>query len=125
MTRMNGEGVGGVGSRWLEDLALCVGAGIYEELVFRLALISLLVIVGSDVLRFSEGATLVGAVLVAAFVFSLHHHPPFGSDPFDASRFVFRALAGVYLGAIFVYRGYGPAAGTHIAHNVLVLALAG
>ncbi len=128
MTRMSGTGerladsnLLNEGSNLLNDLALCVGAGIYEELVFRLALISLLVIIGADILRFSKSATLVGAVLVGAFVFSLHHHPPFGSDPFEASRFVFRALAGVYLGGIFVYRGYGPAAGAHIAHNVLVL----
>jgi membrane protease YdiL (CAAX protease family) len=105
----------------LANVALCVGAGIYEELLFRLVLISALVVVGADLLRFSQGTTLACAVLVSAVVFSMHHHPPFGAEAFDAFRFSFRFLAGVYLGVIFVYRGYGPAAGAHIAYNLLVI----
>ncbi len=108
---------------WLTGAALCIGAGIYEELVFRLALISLIVIVGADLLRFSQGSTLVAATLVSAMLFALHHHPPFGAEPFNAFRFTFRALAGVYLGTIFVFRGYGPAAGAHIAYNLLIVGL--
>lgn len=105
------------------NIALCIGAGIYEELVFRLALISFIVMIGADLLRFPQSSTLVAAVLIAAGLFALHHHPPLGSEPFEAFRFTFRALAGVYLGTIFVYRGYGPAAGAHIAYNLLIVAL--
>ena len=36
---------------------------------------------------------------------------------------MFRGLAGVYLGAIFIFRGYGPAAGAHIAYNLLIITL--
>jgi Type II CAAX prenyl endopeptidase Rce1-like len=115
---------GGIVDSWIGELALGVGAGIYEELVFRLILISLIVIVGADILRFSTGSTLVAAVLISAGLFSMHHHPPFGSEPFDAFRFSFRAMAGAYLGAVFVFRGYGPAAGAHIAYNVLIISVA-
>jgi membrane protease YdiL (CAAX protease family) len=115
---------GGIVDSWSGELALGVGAGIYEELVFRLILISLIVIVGADILRFSTGSTLVAAVLISAGLFSMHHHPPFGSEPFDAFRFSFRAMAGAYLGAVFVFRGYGPAAGAHIAYNVLIISVA-
>ncbi|MEE9297118.1 MAG: CPBP family glutamic-type intramembrane protease [Phycisphaerae bacterium] len=108
---------------WVANVALCVGAGIYEELVFRLALIGLIVIVGVDILRFPQSSTLIAAVLIAAGLFALHHHPPFGGEPFDVFRFTFRSLAGVYLGAIFVVRGYGPAAGAHIGYNLLVIAM--
>lgn len=107
----------------LANMALCVGAGIYEELIFRLILISALVIIGADILRFPHASTLTAAVLAAAVAFAIHHHPPFGSDPFDAFRFTFRLGAGVYLGVIFIFRGYGPAAGAHIAYNVLVVSL--
>ena len=109
---------------WVANLALCVGSGIYEELVFRLVIISVLVIIGADLLRLPQDATLVAAVLVAAVMFALHHHPPFGDDPFDGIRFTFRCLAGAFLGAVFVFRGYGPAAGAHIAHNLLIITLA-
>ncbi len=108
---------------FMSNAALCVGAGIYEELVFRLVLVSLIVMIGADLLRFSYGSTLVAGVLISAGLFALHHHPPFGSEPFDAFRFSFRALAGVYLGTIFVFRGYGPAAGAHIGYNLLIITL--
>ena len=114
---------GGAPDRWIADAALCVGAGIYEELVFRLFLISVLVMVGSDLLHFRQRPTLVIAVFVAALLFALHHHPPLGSEPFVPARFIFRSFAGVYLGAIFVFRGYGVAAGAHIAYNLITWSL--
>lgn len=110
--------------RWIFDSALCVGAGIYEELVFRLIAVSVIVMVGADLLRFRQTPTLVLAILIAAILFALHHHPPMGNDPFAAHRFLFRTLAGIYLGAVFVLRGYGAAAGTHIAYNLCTLFLA-
>ncbi len=109
---------------WAGKLALCIGAGVYEELIFRLVLISILVIIGADLLRFPQQSTLVAAVFISAVLFALHHHPPFGDDPFNATRFGFRTVAGVYLGGVFVFRGYGPAAGAHIAHNLLILTFA-
>jgi len=111
------------GGVWPE-LVLCVGAGVYEELVFRLILICVVVMVGHDILGWSAGWTLGAGVVIASVLFAAHHHPPVGSDPFDAGRFFFRALAGLYLGAVFVYRGYGPAAGTHVAYNLILVALA-
>ena len=106
------------------DLVLGVGAGVYEELVFRLVLISVLVMIGHDLLGISNSTTLIAAVILSALAFSAHHHPPLGSEPFAMDRFLFRAAAGAYLGVLFVFRGYGPAAGTHAAYNVLVTLLA-
>ncbi|MBI4716710.1 MAG: CPBP family intramembrane metalloprotease [Planctomycetes bacterium] len=106
----------------LRQVALGVGAGVYEELVFRLMFITAVFMVGADLLGFDRGATAAVAVLLSAAVFAAHHHHPVGIEPFRFSRFVFRALAGVYLAVIFWYRGYGPAAGCHAAYNV-VLAL--
>jgi membrane protease YdiL (CAAX protease family) len=105
------------------DLVLGIGAGIYEELVFRLVLIALLVMVGGDLLKLSPRLTMGMAVTLSALAFSAHHHPPLGSEPFALHKFIFRTLAGVYLGLLFTFRGYGPAAGTHAAYNVLVTLL--
>ena len=110
-------------SLWAE-LILSVGAGVYEESVFRLILICLLVMVGSDLLRFPPGRTTMAAVLIAAALFAAHHHPPVGSEPFETLRFIFRLLAGTYLGAVFVYRGYAAAAGAHVAYNVILVTAA-
>jgi hypothetical protein len=109
----------------LAEVTLGIGAGLYEELIFRLVLISVLVIIGVDLLRWPREATTLACVLIAAALFAAHHHPPLGSEPFALNRFLFRATAGIYLGGVFVYRGYGPAAGLHIAHNLMVIALAG
>ncbi|NOX59176.1 MAG: CPBP family intramembrane metalloprotease [Planctomycetes bacterium] len=108
----------------LTEAVLGVGAGVYEELVFRLVLISLVSMIGSDLLRLPPKTTTIVAVVVAALAFSAHHHPPMGSEPFSSQKFIFRSLAGLYLGTIFVWRGYGPAAGTHAAYNLFVVATA-
>ncbi|MCP4590924.1 MAG: CPBP family intramembrane metalloprotease [bacterium] len=114
-------GVGDSVADGLGAAALGVGAGIYEELIFRLVLISIVVVIGSDLLGRPRDWTLVAGVLLSALLFAAHHHPPVGADPFDAGRFVFRTLAGGYLGGVFVLRGYGSAAGTHAAYNLVVL----
>ncbi len=106
------------------DLILCVGAGVYEELVFRLILICLMVMIGVDLLRFSPGWTTLAAVIISALVFAAHHHPPIGGEAFEATRFGFRLAAGAMLGLLFIYRGYGVAAGTHVVYNLAVVAMA-
>jgi len=113
---------GFAGDHWTEAI-LGIGAGVYEELVFRLVLISLLVMLGTDFLHLPERLVLAVAVIISALAFAGHHHPPLGGEPFTAGTFAFRTCAGLYLGGLFVYRGYGPAAGTHAAYNLLAIAL--
>jgi membrane protease YdiL (CAAX protease family) len=108
---------------WLAEVTLSIGAGIYEELVFRLVLIAMLVMIGADVLRLPRKTVTIVAVLCAAVLFAAHHHPPLGAEPFRWPNFTFRVVAGTYLGAVFVWRGYGPAAGLHIAYNLLLVLL--
>ena len=63
------------------------------------------------------------AVLIAAVLFAAHHHPPLGREPYDFGRFAFRTMAGVYLGALFLLRGYGVTAGCHALYNVIIVTL--
>ena len=108
----------------LDNIALGIGAGIYEELVFRLILISIMVIVGADLLRLDPKPVALVAIILSSLMFAAHHHRPIGAESFDASRFLFRAMAGVYLAVIFWYRGYSTAAGTHAAYNVALVVVA-
>jgi hypothetical protein len=119
--RLTGDGAGD--SYLLDDVALGIGAGIYEELVFRLILISLVVLLGVDVFRAPAGWVGVCAVVCSALAFAAHHHPPIGTEPFTAPAFAFRTLAGLYLAGVFWFRGYGAAAGAHAAYNVTIVAL--
>ena len=109
---------------WFDEMALSIGAGIYEELVFRLVLITLLVIIGADLLRQPQPMVGVVAIVLSSLAFSAYHYRPFGSDYWDFTTFVFRSLAGVYLALVFWFRGYGPAAGCHAAYNLAILCLA-
>ena len=110
-----------VASPLLDRVALGIGAGIYEELVFRLVLISLLMMIGVDLLRISRASVAVAAIVLSSLAFAAHHHQPIGTEPFELMPFLFRAIAGVYLAMIFWYRGYGPAAGCHAAYNVALV----
>lgn len=117
------DGSSGLPTGVLAELALGIGAGIYEELVFRLLLVTLIFLIGVDLLGLPARMVAVGGIVLSALVFSAHHHPPLGIEPFALGRFVFRSLAGLYLAVIFWYRGYGPAAGCHAAYNVVLVSM--
>jgi len=111
------------GPSLIDELATGVGAGVYEELVFRLIFISVGVMIGVDLLRLGRGAVAVAVILLSSLLFAGHHHAPIGAEPFDPASFGFRVLAGGYLAVIFWYRGYGPAAGCHAGYNVGLVVL--
>lgn len=96
-----------------------LGAGIYEELLFRLTLLPL-VIGLCGWLRCSEAARLAGAIVITSLVFSgAHYLGPLG-ERFDTYSFVFRSVAGGFFGMLFVHRGFGIAAGTHALYDIFV-----
>jgi membrane protease YdiL (CAAX protease family) len=96
-----------------------VGAGIYEELLFRLLLFPLLLRI---ILTIEPPRTLaVGlAMVLSALAFSSAHHlGPYG-EPFQGRIFLFRAIAGLYFALLFQLRGFGVAVGTHACYDVIV-----
>jgi hypothetical protein len=100
---------------------LSLGAGVYEELVFRLILCTALAIVLRNVLGLGERLSMLLLVVLSASLFSAYHY--LGSEPFHWRIFVFRMAAGIYFAAIFVFRGFGLTAGGHIAYDLMVAAL--
>lgn len=96
-----------------------LGAGIYEEMLFRLALFSGLVWL-LDHLQFPGSlALLLGALASSALFAAAHHIGPYG-EPMHASIFFFRLAAGLYFAALYRLRGFGIAAGAHACYDVLV-----
>jgi membrane protease YdiL (CAAX protease family) len=108
----------GIGERIKDGIGF-LGAGIYEELLFRLILLSLLA------WAFGRAGTKpwlsqLLALLISSLLFSAAHHVgPYG-DRWEMYRFLFRFIAGVFFAVLFVYRGFGIAAGSHAAYDILV-----
>ena len=112
-------------SALLADVVTGVGAGIYEELLFRLILICALLLLFQDVLGWGKGNSITLAVLVSAALFGAHHHIDLLSgrvnqqDAFDWAKFAFRTMAGVYFAVLFAVRGFGITAGTHAFYDII------
>ncbi|MGF1671504.1 MAG: CPBP family intramembrane glutamic endopeptidase [Balneolaceae bacterium] len=104
----------------LQLFALSLGAGLYEELFFRVILISILVYILNKVFRKKQMAYFISAI-IAALLFSLVHYTGEFGDTFAIGSFLFRFLFGLALNAIFILRGFGMAAWTHALYDLLVI----
>lgn len=105
----------------LARLTLSLGAGLYEELLFRVVIVALLahgfrLLFGTSRVWSGVAATIVGAVLFSAF----HYIGPFG-EPLRLESFVFRTLAGLAFSGLYLTRGFGITAWTHALYDIWVL----
>lgn len=102
-------------------LMLSLGAGIYEELLFRVVLVGLLAWGGQRLLGWRPLVAGVVATVIGALVFSAFHYiGPYG-DRLDVYSFVFRTMAGIFFSALYLSRGFGITAWTHALYDVLLL----
>lgn len=104
---------------WTE-LALSIGAGLYEELLFRVLLVGGLYAVLRRLTPRPAYAYVVAAV-VGALLFSAVHYVGALGDVFTLPSFTFRFLFGLALNVLFLARGFGIAAWTHALYDVLVV----
>lgn len=105
------------------QLMVSLGAGIYEELLFRVLLVSALAKLatggfGWRPLPAGGFATVLGALIFSAF----HYIGPLG-DTLTLSSFMFRMVAGLLLSGLFLLRGFGVAAWTHALYDVILTVL--
>jgi len=103
---------------------LALGAGVYEEMLFRLVLITMFHFVICDVLGFSEVKGVFIALILSSLAFAWHHDQIFlldGSINFKMAFFYF--MAGMYFGILFLMRGLGIAVGVHAIYDLPVLVI--
>ncbi|MCY4158993.1 MAG: CPBP family glutamic-type intramembrane protease [Bacteroidetes bacterium] len=102
-------------------LVLSLGAGIYEELLFRV------VIVGGFFLllrlAFPKQRILMYAVaaVIGAISFSAVHHLGSLGDPWALDVFLYRAIFGLVFNILFLVRGFAVVAWTHALYDVMVV----
>ncbi len=103
----------------LRQVVTYLGAGIYEEALFRLVLFSAL----SGLLRHLEVggplAILLAALASATLFSTAHHIGPYG-QPYSNYLFLFRLAAGLYFALLYQLRGFGIAVGAHACYNVMI-----
>jgi membrane protease YdiL (CAAX protease family) len=104
-------------AQWLN----AIGAGLYEELVFRLLLFSGLTWLLVEVFRMGRDTAPWLAVALAVLAFALCHFEPLGAEYLSWKPFWFKAVAGLYLSVLFLERGLGICSGCHVAYNLLLV----
>lgn len=102
-------------------LTISIGAGLYEELLFRLAGIAVVHAIAADIAKLRPSTSAVVSVVGTALAFAMYHVTP--GAGVDWVVFVFHFLAGLYLGWLYVWRGFGIVVATHAFYDVVVLVL--
>lgn len=102
------------------QLMISLGAGLYEELLFRVLLVGGLALLARRGFRWPPLNSGLFAVAVGALVFAAFHYVgPYG-DPLEVPSFTFRTIAGVLFSGLYLLRGFGVTAWTHALYDVFL-----
>ena len=102
---------------------LAIGAGIWEELLFRVGAIGLCLSLLTKIIGYGGLLSALIATLIAAILFSLFHYLGSFGDIFTYRSFYLRTLAGVYLGSLYLFRGLGITVYTHIFYDMAIISM--
>ncbi|MCA9243531.1 MAG: CPBP family intramembrane metalloprotease [Phycisphaerales bacterium] len=102
-------------------IVAAIGAAVYEELVFRMILVCVLMWVLIDGLGLKRNPALSVSVAVGGIVFAVCHYVPIGGLQFEWSSFGQHLIAGLYLSLLFLTRGLGISTGCHAGYNLLLI----
>ncbi len=100
------------------DFVLYCGAGVYEELVFRVFLLGLLLLIFTKFFHMEHAYAAAWSAITGAVIFSAFHH--IGGEPYHTGVFLQRVLAGIYFSALYFSRSFGVAAASHAMYDIIV-----
>lgn len=120
---MPGLYAGAPGYSMTERLIASIGAGIYEEFVFRYLLVTFFVFVFIRLFSLSEWQAASFAIFWASLIFSGFHYVGELGDRFEVASFIYRFVAGAILSVLYFCRGYGIAVYTHALYDLKVFFL--
>jgi membrane protease YdiL (CAAX protease family) len=103
---------------WITKVTVSLGAGVYEELFFRLVLISLLYYFFHKGIKVQKASAIFGAFLISSLLFSLAHY---ATEPIDKYGFTYRFIAGFIFAALYKFRSFAVAVYTHALYDMFVL----
>ena len=102
------------------NLILSLGAGIYEELIFRVFFLFIIYRLIQFIFKsMSHFSKQFFALFISSILFSLFHF--MGSESFSQDAFTIRFIAGILLGLLYINRGFGITAITHSFYDIFVI----
>jgi hypothetical protein len=119
VVRATGLQAGASGATTGQRVLLSIGAGVYEELLFRFLLLAGGFALLHRGMGLRRGVAFGIALAASALLFAAYHHMgPFG-EPFAPVAFAFRTGAGLLLGLLFAGRGLALCAYLHAFYDIL------
>jgi membrane protease YdiL (CAAX protease family) len=102
------------------NLILSLGAGIYEELIFRVFSLFIFYRLVKFIFKsMNHFSAQFFALFLSSILFSLFHF--IGAESFTQDAFTIRFIAGILLGLLYINRGFGITAITHSFYDIFVI----
>lgn len=106
-----------------QQVMISIGAGLYEELVFRMLAIAVLHTLLVDLCRASHGLGVAISITVAAAAFTWYHPLANADGDLSIRKLLVYFAAGIYFGVLYVTRGFGIVVGAHALYDVVTVVL--
>ncbi|TVQ97251.1 MAG: CPBP family intramembrane metalloprotease [Deltaproteobacteria bacterium] len=103
-----------------DAFVLSLGAGAWEELFFRLILLGGM-LWGFRRLGWRPWVALATALVLSSVIFSAFHYVPIGMESWQVWSFMFRFVLGIFLGVLYLWRGFAVAVYAHAIYDILIL----
>lgn len=104
-----------------QKIMVSLGAGLYEELVFRMLFIALLHAILVDIGKATHELGAGVAIVVSAVFFTYYHFAGGGIVDHPVQRAIFYAVAGLFFGTVYVMRGFGIVVAVHALYDIVTL----
>jgi membrane protease YdiL (CAAX protease family) len=106
---------------WQARLTISLGAGIYEELLFRLILITVVHFLLVDIMHAKPGVGFAVGAVVSSLAFAFYHNISQPGGGVNLGLVVFLTAAGLYFSTVFILRGFGVVVATHALYDIVAL----
>lgn len=116
LTLMNPNGI-----FMTQQVVLALGAGLYEEFLFRVLLITGLGSLLTLIFQWNDRISKWVGMFISAGIFSMFHFFGAFGDDFHFNLFFIRFVAGIILGTLYIHRGFGITAYAHSIYDLIVL----
>jgi len=116
------QGAGSAADGVAHEIVLSIGAGVYEEIVFRLGLMSAVYYLVRK-LTDKNWVAVAAAILISSIIFAASHYLG-GTESPTIRSVTYRTVGGICFAAIYIYRGLAVACYSHAFYDILVVTLA-